>query len=69
MLFPTLSADKARIEHVISALERANPAVLVVVSDLRTAIALHVFHKGVEYLLVVRVTASKHFLLQPGPPR
>jgi hypothetical protein len=53
LLFASLIADKARIEHVIAALERANPAVLVVVGDLRTAIALHVLHEGVEYLLVV----------------
>ena len=68
MLFASLIADKARIEHVIAALERANSAVLVVVSDLRTAIALHVLHERVEYLLVVGVAPSKHFLLQPGPP-
>ena len=68
MLFASLIADKARIEHVIAALERANSAVLMVVSDLRTAIALHVLHERVEYLLVVGVTSCKHFLLQPGPP-
>jgi hypothetical protein len=64
-----LIADKARIEHVITALERANPAVLDIIGDLRTTIPLHVLHEGVEYLLVVGVASSKHFLLQPGPPR
>ena len=69
MVFATLSAYKPRIEHVAAALKRAEAVVLIVVSDLRTPIALHILHKWVEYLLIVGVTPSKHFLLEPSPSR